>query len=355
MVYVITASYFYNGHISLFMQLFLMRIVCWPMFVIVSMISSPFVASAQNLPPILMAAKPKTGIYQSFEDFINDSPSIQVKFVLQPRSKSKQFWWGGSDYDLLIPDGLGSMKKANKFWGVSDGDSVYINVSNYQQARGYIKFSKLGRFCYTKGITSASLEGNPAVAAAVIGGAVGGAVVYTISSRQHEAAFIFNINNGKFIMLSPEILNKILERDEQLRMDYAQVAKRERDNPDLMLSYIEKFNQRHMDEIRPERLAKIVLYRREKKERADSITVITGDSLRYTLATNDLAEFEVPKPSLRLCIGKECQTFPVTDAAKNYFQCLYREDEEGKLVPRDVKEGEFYTRQIKYIIDHPYR
>lgn len=314
-----------------------------------------FNAYAQNLPPILKTSKPKRGIYQSFEEFVNDSPSVHLKFVLQPRSKSKQFWWGGSDYDLLVPDGLGGMKKANKFWGVSDGDSVYINVSNYQQARGYIKFSKLGRFCYTKGATSASLEGNPAVAAAVIGGAVGGAIVYTISSRQHEAAFIFNINNGKFIMLTPEILNKILERDEQLRTDYAQVAKRERDNPDLMLSYIEKFNQRHMDEIRPERLARIVLYRREKKERTDSITVITGDSLRYTLGTDDLAEFEAPKPSLRLCIGKECQTFPVTDATKNYFQCLYRENEAAKLVPRDVKEGEYYIRQIKYIMDHPSR
>ena len=126
-------------------------------------------STAQNLPPILKTVKPKRGIYATFDEFLNDAPSVQLKFVLQERSRSKQFWAGGSDFTLLIPDGMGGMKKANKYWGLCDGDSIYINVSNYQKTQGYIKLLQLGRFCYTKGATSATLEGNGA-AAGVMGG-----------------------------------------------------------------------------------------------------------------------------------------------------------------------------------------
>src|SRR6186713_1187253 len=83
-------------------------------------------STAQNLPPVLKAAKPKKGIYATFDEFLNDAPSVQIDFVLQGRSRSKQFWVGGSDYALLVPDGIGGMKKANKYWGLCDGDSIYI-------------------------------------------------------------------------------------------------------------------------------------------------------------------------------------------------------------------------------------
>ena len=104
-------------------------------------------STAQNLPPILKTVKPKRGIYATFDEFLNDAPSVQLKFVLQERSRSKQFWAGGSEFTLLIPDGKGGMKKANKYWGLCDGDSIYINVSNYQKTQGYIKLLQLGRFC----------------------------------------------------------------------------------------------------------------------------------------------------------------------------------------------------------------
>ena len=323
---------------------------------IVLLVSCSMSTSAQNLPPILKSDKPKAGIYRKFEEFLNDSPSVQLRIVLRPRSKSKQFWLGGNDFDLMVPDGAGGLRKANRYWGVSDGDSVYVNASNYQQSRGYVKFKKLGRFCYTKGLTSDIREGNAGyMAGGIVGGAVGGAIAGAAGGVLHDAAFIFNINNGKFIMLTPEVLIKILERDEPLLSEYRLLDKREQQDPDEMLTYVEKFNRRHEDEIRPERLANIVIYRREKKERVDSVTLITGDSLRYILGVNDLAEFEVPKPNITLCSSGECQTFPITEKTVNYFQCLYREGDKAEVQVREIKDGEYYQRQIRYIQDHPQR
>jgi len=306
-----------------------------------------FTSPAQNLPPILKTAKPKKGIYLTFDEFLNDAPSVQVAFVLQERSRSKQFWVGGSDYALLVPDGIGGMKKANKYWGLCDGDSIYINVSNYQKNRGYIKLLKLGRFCYTKGPTSDALEGNAAVAG-VAAGVVGG----VLANIPHEAAFIFNINNGKFIMLNADVLNKILDRDVELRDAFARGGKKDKNDPDIMLSYIERFNQRHADEIKRERLAKIVIYRRDKKERADTVTIMTGDSLRYTLAINEFEQFEAPKPTITLCWSDQCASFPVSIEKINYFQCLYRESDKQQVIPRDSKEGEYYIRQLTYLSEH---
>jgi hypothetical protein len=120
-----------------------------------------------------------------------------------------------------------------------------------------------------------------------------------------------------------------------------------------MLSYVEKFNQRHVDENKPERLAKIVIYRREKKERTDTVTIMTGDSLRYTLATNEVEQFEAPKPNITLCWSEACTSFPVSAEKVNYFQVMSREGEKQQVVPREVKEGEYYVRQLKYLSEHP--
>ena len=317
---------------------------------------SSYAIEAQNLPPILKAEKLKRGIYASFDDFLNNDPSVHIEFTLKQRSRVKQYWFGGSDYTVQVTGANGLMTNANKYWGVCDGDSVYVNASNYQKARGYVKLLRLGRFCYTKGITSDYLEGNGAIySVGAVGGAVGGAVVGALANIPQQAAFIFNINNGKFTMLTEDVLTKILNRDSSLGAEYAAIDKKAKKDPDVMLGYVEKFNQRHTDEIKRERLAKIVVYRRDKKERADTVNFVTSDSLHYSLGVNALEQFEAPKPTLTLCWSGQCTTFAINVEVVNYFQCLYREGEPVQLKQRDVNEGEYYVRQIKYVAEHPER
>ena len=172
---------------------------------------------SQNLPPILKTDKPTRGIYLSFEEFLNNAPSIRSEFELLPRSKGTL---GERVHTLILKKSDPLKKKASKFWGVSTGDSVYVNVANYQAAKGYIKIRSLGRYCYTKGITSPALR-DPG-GAAVLGGLVGG----TIASIPREAGYIMNINTGNFYMLHRDIMTKILSKDNELLGAYNAEGKR---------------------------------------------------------------------------------------------------------------------------------
>lgn len=311
------------------------------LLLVVTMSLISYSVISQNLPPILQADKPQRGIYLDFNEFVNNTPSIHSEFELKPRSKGKQFWGGGSDYALVLKDSDPNKKKEKKFWGVSTGDSVYVNVANYQATKGYIKFQALGRYCFTKGQTSGSLQ-DP-VGPAVMGGIVGGVV----ASIPREAGFILNINNGNFYMLHPDIMMKILSKDAELLNAYG--SEKEKKDADVMLTYIDRYNQRHPEEIGvKEKLAKVILYRREKKERRDTITIFTSDSSRHVLGPGDLKSVNTAEETITLCASGECKNFPVVLEVINYIECSYREGEiRLRLIPQEKKVGEFYVREIQ--------
>lgn len=64
----------------------------------------------------------KRGVYKTYEEYLNDSPSVAAQFTLTPMRISK-------NNDLVaeaVVDYKGGRPK--KIWGISDGESVYIRV-----------------------------------------------------------------------------------------------------------------------------------------------------------------------------------------------------------------------------------
>jgi hypothetical protein len=300
---------------------------------------------SQNLPPILKANKPKRGIYLSFDEFLNNAPSIQSEFELTTRSKGTL---GGKVYKLILKKSDPLKKKAYKFWGVSTGDSAYVNVANYQAAEGYIKLLSLGRYCYTKGITSLTYR-DPGAAVVLGGGMLAG----TIINLPREAGYILNINTGNFYMLHRDNMTKILSKDGELLSAYSAEEEKNKKDADVMLSYIERYNQRHPEQIgRKEKLAKVTLYRREKKERKDTVNIVTGDSLQYSMEPGAITAITTAEKMITLCAGEECKDFNLVVDAMNYIECSYKEGNPRiQLIPQEKKVGEFYAREVQIIID----
>jgi hypothetical protein len=288
-----------------------------------------------KLPEILIVSKPRRGIYLSFQEFLSNAPSVDSDFELKSRSKGKQYLLGGSDYRLLLKDSLTKKREVRKFWGVSTGDSIYINVNQYQENRGFVKLQMLGRYCYVIGSSSFARETG-------LGGA--------LASIPYEVGYVLNINNGKFYALDHDMMLRILEMDEELSRSYA--AEKNKSDVYIMLRYIDKYNLRHVAEIGQKgKTVKVILYRRVKKERLDTVQVKSGDSLLYKVSTNDIEVLYSKGNTIRLCANGDCSDFPLMVNQINYFECSYSPaDVKPKIEPRSKKEGEFYTREIGHSV-----
>lgn len=64
----------------------------------------------------------KRGVYKSYEEYINNSPSSDAEFTLTPLQISKK------NSFIAEADVNWKGKRAKKVWGVSDGEFVYIRV-----------------------------------------------------------------------------------------------------------------------------------------------------------------------------------------------------------------------------------
>lgn len=100
------------------------------------------------------------GIYLSFEDYLNNSPSRKDFFQIYEenemaigriRNKSDRIVSGTqqmiSIYRLKDKDGK-RFKGQKDFWGFSDGNNVYINSATHTKADHFVKLQLIGAICY---------------------------------------------------------------------------------------------------------------------------------------------------------------------------------------------------------------
>ena len=299
--------------------------------------------SAQDNPPILNADKPLKGIYRDFYEFLNNAPSIRSHFQMICKSGENKIERGTADYKLLFLDSITKRREIRKFWGVCDGETVYINEAIYGGPFNFKKIHGIGRYCYFKGsLVNTSYSVNTA---GVAGGAVGGALAAAAVEMDGDYPYILNINNGKFFLLDKEILKTILKKDEELYASFNEEERKSRKN--TLLSYIIKYNERHHDEIkynRPEPIS-ITFYRRQKKERTEPLPVNVGDTIQLLLDPNSIKQVIWMNESLDVCIGSNCRTILLEKKKVNYVECSWKsEQKEFKKV--EDKVGEFYEREI---------
>jgi len=125
----------------------------------------------------------KKGVYLSFEEFKNNSPS---------ESFSREIFSGHVNYGFLgmkgsvITYGIGrkleSGLKVKKVFGFCDGEKIYINQgSSTLDYRPFVEVLYLGRFCYYEGVSN--------------GGGI--AASPNASNIKSMSGVIIDINNGK--------------------------------------------------------------------------------------------------------------------------------------------------------------
>jgi hypothetical protein len=129
--------------------------------------------------PIQRTKAPKRGIYRTFQEFQNDSPSVnEVPFeiVKQPRTNHKK--WGDQPvinaFYLPVPPHRERHQVRNA-WGISDGQSLYIF-----QSGEYFQLAPAGT-AYT--FTGFALPSNSAITTAVIVGGLAGAAIVSAATN----------------------------------------------------------------------------------------------------------------------------------------------------------------------------
>lgn len=309
------------------------------------MLAETFVL-AQETPPILDEASRHKGIYRDFQEFLDNAPSIQSPFQIRCESGENKIENGTADYKLLLLDTLTKRREIRKFWGVCDGTNIYVNEAIYGGPLNFKKIHGVGRYCYFKG----SLVNNSGTAysAGASGGAIGGVLAAGAMEIDGDYPYIMNINNGKFYLLDKDLLQTILKKDEELFALYDEEDRKSKKN--TLISYIIKYNERHHDEIKynHQEPINITFYRRQKKERAEPIPVIIGNTVELSLNPNSLQQITWMRDSLEACIGPDCKTIALDRKQVNYIECSWKSDQ-YELKKVESRVGEFYKKEILHL------
>lgn len=305
-------------------------------FILILTITS---VTAQNRPPILDATDLQQGIYKTFEEFLTNSPSILSPFQIVTESGEHRIERGTADYRLVLRDSVIRRKELRNFWGVCDGQSVYINETNYGGALNFKKLHGLGRYCYFKG-TMVDASRNAHM--------VGGALAVAAVSIDGDYPYIFNINNGKFFLLDKAILKTILKKDPELDSIYDEEERKSKKN--TLLAYIIKYNDRHEDEIEYNLSGpvSITFYRRQKKEKTEPMTLTLGNTISVSLEPNSIKQVTWMSDSVDVCIGSDCKTIALAEKVINYVECSWK-TEQQEFKPVEVEVGKFYEREIRVL------
>jgi hypothetical protein len=100
----------------------------------------PLLSSAQE--KIYQVSEWKRGIYKTYEEFINNAPSISNEFTVT-ETGSFGSMNGKDPYDFKVNDG----SKVGKIYGFCDGKAVYVKGSA-RLTGGYVKVDYVGRYSF---------------------------------------------------------------------------------------------------------------------------------------------------------------------------------------------------------------
>jgi len=142
------------------------------------------------------------GVYLSFKEIVNKSPSLPIELEINKRTKGEIKMNGGNDYKLYKPDKSISRKRIKKeFFGYSNGDTLYINCFHYKVQPWYASIISDGKFLVIKGGLSMvpetrNFQLKNKAQLGIMFGAIGGAIqgaklamlrfVYTIDKETND-------------------------------------------------------------------------------------------------------------------------------------------------------------------------
>jgi hypothetical protein len=100
-----------------------------------------YAGSAWAQLPVLDNKLPKKGLYKSFAEFQQNSPSASGDLVVKTRSSAAQIYLLANRNELRLRDASGEEHKVKDYWGFCDGKNIYIR--DY----GLNKLIEIGYYC----------------------------------------------------------------------------------------------------------------------------------------------------------------------------------------------------------------
>lgn len=95
--------------------------------------------------------------------------------------------------------------------------------------------------------------------------------------------------------------------------------------------------------------AKVILYRRRKKQQDKPVSIHLGDSAVATLMPNTYHELSVPLHATELCVDGTCVSVVPSARSTSYLECsLSTQEEATHLEVVKAKVGSFYVKQIEH-------
>lgn len=297
----------------------------------------PFQVSAQLTDNILTTPTYRMGSYQRLDELRMNHPTLHPTLVKQAMiGKIKR-------YIVRYADSNKRVKR--EIYGFAQRDTLYVNSSNYGNGYHFVPILEVGGYCYLEDVITNS---NAAAAGAVLGGAIGGALAGAIASGSNS--LVLSLRDGKYYGLRKKVMRQLLADDAELLRRYEQERKPKQ--PSVMRQYVVAYNERHQHEL-PDFTtsleAKVVIYRRDKKEREEAIVITSSDSTVAILHPNEYQELMIAPREMQFCSGTTCVTITPSTQRTNYLKCSFpRKDAEASLEEVETKVGSFYVRQIGY-------
>ena len=179
----------------------------------------------------------KKGVYRTFEEFKNNSPSLEYSGKLSKRTVGYGIVGsGGSVTYYGIEKNADAYYKMSDVFGFCDGENVYFNTnSSIYKLENFVKVDYLGRFCYFEYVENGSTNFNCNN---------NGGVGVTVTSNTW-AEGIININNGKFHTLSATTLEELFLNSETLKEEKNRVYQKGANYK----SFVVKYSELNKDEI----------------------------------------------------------------------------------------------------------
>lgn len=173
---------------------------------------------------ILKSTTYQAGIYQSFVEFINNSPSITDVEITIKKAKSEEYLSKKEVTFKNLPNDLSTADLSKTMWGFSDGENIYINNWAVSQDFSYSRFNTLGKFCLFIGKESM---------------AVGNRL--TARNSTAKKTYIFDTQKGQAYLLNDQYLSTILQLNSSLLHRYQQES--DKKNPNTQIWYAKELNQ----------------------------------------------------------------------------------------------------------------
>lgn len=268
---------------------------------------------AQELDVSIRSEPPIRGIYKTFEEFRFNRPSVTDSFNIEYTIRSTKNWEGVLSY---YPRYHKNNKRVKKVWGFNDGCQAFIfhqlEFFPIKIDENEISFNAYGMIGNTGVGTSGALRSVDGGAMDAMGamGAVGGAVYGAVAlSKAKKQAIKYVINSETGIIYDSKYLLGT---------------------------------------------AKVIFYRRKKKELDRPFNMTINDSIFNSFIPNSYLEvsFPISKSSINICSDDqsiECLDLIIETKETKYIECsISINDELPKAVVVETEVGEFYSRASRY-------